>query len=76
MVEPASSTADDLQQSGHGPFDDLDDYVSVPRLSGLTLSPDGSRLVTAVSTRSADRKKYVSALWELDPDGVAPRHTG
>jgi len=74
MVEPASSTTDDLQQSGHGPFDDLDDYVSVPRLSGLTLSPDGSRLVTAVSTRSADRKKYVSALWELDPDGVAPAH--
>ncbi len=51
---------------------DLDDYLSRPRVSGLTLSPDGSRLATAVATVSPDGKKFLSALWELDPSGERP----
>ncbi len=54
------------------PFHELAAYVSLPRLSGLTVSPDGSRLVTAVAAPGTDGKRYVSALWEIDPAGVAP----
>jgi dipeptidyl aminopeptidase/acylaminoacyl peptidase len=59
--------------AGHA-FADLADYVAIPRLGGLALSPDGTRLVTSVSTLSADKKKYVTALWEIDPAGArSPR---
>jgi len=54
------------------PFHDLDAYVALPRMSGLALSPDGTRLVTAVSTLDAKRTRYVTALWEVDPEGVRP----
>ncbi|MET0191407.1 MAG: alpha/beta fold hydrolase [Pseudonocardia sediminis] len=51
------------------PFDDLQTFVGLPRLSGLALSADGSRLVTRVSELDPDRTGYVGALWELDPAG-------
>ncbi|HEY9475021.1 MAG TPA: S9 family peptidase [Mycobacteriales bacterium] len=51
------------------PFHDLSEYVALPRLSGLAVSPDGTRLVTSVATLSSDAKKYVTSLWELDPAG-------
>ena len=54
------------------PFHDLDDYIALPRLGGLALSPDGRRLVTAVSALKEDRTKYQSALWEVDPTGERP----
>ena len=54
------------------PFDDLDAYIALPRVSGLLLSPGGDRLVTAVATLDGERAKYVSALWEVDPAGVRP----
>lgn len=54
------------------PFHDLDAYVALPRLSGLALSPDGERLVTAVATLDVERTRYVTALWEVDPHGVRP----
>ena len=44
----------------------------MPRLAGLALSPDGRRLVTAVSSPDTDGTKYVTALWEVDPQGVRP----
>ena len=31
------------------PFDDLDTYLSLPRVAGLAITPDGSRVVTTVS---------------------------
>lgn len=51
------------------PFHDLDHYLAIPRVGGLALSPDGSRLVTTVSTLNAKGTEYVTALWELDPAG-------
>ncbi|WP_407710393.1 prolyl oligopeptidase family serine peptidase [Arthrobacter nitrophenolicus] len=51
------------------PFHDLDHYLSIPRVSGLTLSPDGSRLVTTVSTLNGKGTEFATALWELDPAG-------
>lgn len=54
------------------PFHDLDEYVALPRVSGLTLSPDGTRLVTQVSTLNHDRTKSHSALWEVFPTRAKP----
>ncbi|MCW2582059.1 MAG: Dipeptidyl aminopeptidase/acylaminoacyl peptidase [Klenkia sp.] len=61
----------DHQEPAPTPFHRLADFVALPRLGGLALSPDGSRLVTSVATLAADRKTWQSALWELDPTGAA-----
>jgi dipeptidyl aminopeptidase/acylaminoacyl peptidase len=53
-------------------FTDLDAFQALPRLSGLALSPDGTRLVTGVATLDAKKQKWVTALWELDPAGQRP----
>lgn len=53
-------------------FDNLDDYVALPRVSDLAVSPDGSRVVTTISELHANRTEYVSAIWELDPEGRQP----
>ncbi|WP_123025233.1 S9 family peptidase [Mycolicibacterium stellerae] len=54
------------------PFGDLDDFFALPRVSGLAVSPDGSRVVTTVSELNDKRTEYVAAVWELDPKGRAP----
>ncbi|MGI8722421.1 MAG: prolyl oligopeptidase family serine peptidase, partial [Geodermatophilaceae bacterium] len=51
------------------PFAELADYNAIPRLGGLALSPDGSRLVTAVAMLDPEKKKWQTALWEVDPSG-------
>lgn len=53
-------------------FHDLDEYLALPRVSGLAVSPDGSRLVTTVSVLNDKRTEFVTAIWELDPHGEAP----
>ncbi|WP_328358314.1 prolyl oligopeptidase family serine peptidase [Mycobacterium sp. NBC_00419] len=55
-----------------GPFDDLDTYIALPRVSGLAVSPDGSRVVTTIAELNAKNTEYISAVWELDPAGVQP----
>jgi dipeptidyl aminopeptidase/acylaminoacyl peptidase len=55
-------------------FSDLQEYMAIPRIERLVMSPDGRRLVALVKTLSPDHKKYVTALWEVDPDGVRPAH--
>ncbi len=54
------------------PFHDHERYVALPRVSGLTLSPDGRRLVTSVATLDDKRVRYGTALWEVDPTGERP----
>ena len=54
------------------PFHDLESAVGLPRTSGLTLSPDGSRLVVGVQTVDAEGASHVSGLWEIDPTGERP----
>lgn len=68
---PADSTAGTPAPT---PFHDLERYIALPRVSGLVLSPDGTRLVTAVATLDEKRTRYVTALWEVDPTGEAPAH--
>jgi dipeptidyl aminopeptidase/acylaminoacyl peptidase len=53
-------------------FDDLHDYLSIPRVTALKLAPDGGWLAAAVQTLSADRKKYTTSIWRVDPLGGAP----
>lgn len=54
------------------PFSDLAAFVALPRMSGLTMSPDGSQLVVAVGTPDEKSHRYRSALWRIDPNGLAP----
>ncbi|WP_029136863.1 S9 family peptidase [Nakamurella lactea] len=54
------------------PFHDLDHFIALPRLSGLAVSRDGTRVVTSVSTLNPKQNAYRSALWELDPAGEQP----
>ncbi len=53
-------------------FASFDDFLAVSRVDGLALSPDGSRLVAAVSDLNDDADKFVSSLWELDQAGSGP----
>jgi dipeptidyl aminopeptidase/acylaminoacyl peptidase len=55
-----------------GAFTNLDDYNALPRIDGLVLSPDGTRLVCSVQTLSPDRATFQTSLWDVDPDGVKP----
>jgi len=54
------------------PFDDLDAFLALPRASGLAVSPDGSRVVTSIAELNEKRTEFVTAIWELDPDGRKP----
>jgi dipeptidyl aminopeptidase/acylaminoacyl peptidase len=53
-------------------FDNLDDYLVLPRVAGLVVSADGSRVVTTVSELNDKRTEYVGAVWEVDPTGESP----
>ncbi|QNG21251.1 Dipeptidyl aminopeptidase/acylaminoacyl peptidase [Rhodococcus triatomae] len=50
-------------------FDELDDYLALGRLSHLSMSTDGRRLVLAHAELDDDAVKYVTSLWEVDPTG-------
>ena len=51
---------------------DLDTHLSLPRLSGLRLSPDGQRLVIGVQRPAPDAKKMRSSIFQVDPAGARP----
>lgn len=68
MTAPGHSTA----PGPSTPFDNLDDYIALPRVSGLAVSADGARLVTTVAELDEKRTEYVSAVWEVDPAGEQP----
>ena len=48
-------------------FHDLSDYVAIPRVTGLRLSPDGSWLAAAVQTVGGEPNKYLTSIWRIDP---------
>jgi dipeptidyl aminopeptidase/acylaminoacyl peptidase len=70
VTELADPTASGT--SAATPFHDLEAFIALPRVSGLALSPDGTRLVTTVTTLDPKRTDFVSAVWEVDPTGAAP----
>jgi dipeptidyl aminopeptidase/acylaminoacyl peptidase len=54
------------------PFQDLQDFLALPRLGGLALSPDGTRLVTTVAVPDPEGSRLRPAVWEIDPAGRRP----
>ncbi|MGW0160574.1 alpha/beta fold hydrolase [Mycobacterium sp. NPDC003323] len=54
------------------PFEDLDSYLALPRVAGLAVTPGGDRVVTTISELNDDRTEYITAVWELDPEGRRP----
>ncbi|SNS15918.1 Dipeptidyl aminopeptidase/acylaminoacyl peptidase [Streptosporangium subroseum] len=54
------------------PFNDIRDYVGVPRVASLRLSPDGTRLVAVVQALNPDGKSYGTSLWEIPLDERRP----
>ncbi|WP_448627889.1 S9 family peptidase [Geodermatophilus sp. URMC 64] len=73
MSQPDTS-APAAENPAPSPFHRLADFVALPRLGGLALSRDGRRLVVSVQTLDAEKKKWQSALWEVDPEGRRPAH--
>ncbi|MCZ2860133.1 S9 family peptidase [Blastococcus sp. VKM Ac-2987] len=72
MSSSAPAPSDPSAGPAPTPFHRLADFVALPRIGGLALSPDGSRLAVSLHTLDPERKKWQSALWELDPQGVRP----
>ncbi|MFC4536436.1 prolyl oligopeptidase family serine peptidase [Sphaerisporangium dianthi] len=58
-------------------FKDIREFVAIPRLLSLRLSPDGSRLVSVVQSLDPDGKSYGTSIWEVpaEPGGEAVRLT-
>jgi dipeptidyl aminopeptidase/acylaminoacyl peptidase len=54
-------------------FDDLDQYVALPRISGLRLSPDGTWLAASIQALAADGTKFTTSIWRIDPRGGTAR---
>ena len=57
--------------STHGSIT-VDALLRLPRLSGLTLSPDGHRLVVSAARPDRRGERFVSSLYRLDPNGDSP----
>ena len=58
-------------------FTDVSAFASIPRLTSLRLSPDGSWLAAGVQTAAGEPRKYVTSIWRLDtaPDRAPVRLT-
>jgi len=58
-------------------FADLTAFTALPRLTGLALSPDGSRLVATMQQPDEKGARYTSSIWQLplDPGGQPTRLT-
>lgn len=51
------------------PFDSLDDYIALPRIEALALSPDGTRVVLTVAVLKKDETANERSLWAVPSDG-------
>jgi dipeptidyl aminopeptidase/acylaminoacyl peptidase len=47
------------------PFSDLDQYTALPRVDGIAVSPDGSRVALTVSVLDADGTGYRRSIWAV-----------
>ena len=54
------------------PFEDLHSYVSIPRVTGLRLSPDGTWLAATVQEPDPDSTKYSTSIWRIPATGAQP----
>jgi len=53
------------------PFDDLDQFIALPRVESLALSPDGSWAAATVATLSADKTAWERSIWRIAVTGDA-----
>ena len=51
------------------PFHSLEDYIALPRVEALALSPDGSLVVLTVAVLKKDGTAYDRSLWAVPADG-------
>src|SRR4051794_35435204 len=51
------------------PFHSLDDYIALPRVEALALSPDGGTVVLTVAVLKKDATGYERSLWAVPSDG-------
>ena len=72
MTASAPETAAEASPAGAAPFHDLNDYIAIPRITGLRLAPDGSWLAATVQSLSPDKKKHVTSIWRIDTAGGPP----
>jgi dipeptidyl aminopeptidase/acylaminoacyl peptidase len=68
----SSGDRESASESPADPFVRLTDYVAIPRVVGLALSADGRRLAVPVQTLNAEKTKWQTAIWEVDPEGERP----
>jgi dipeptidyl aminopeptidase/acylaminoacyl peptidase len=54
-------------------FHNLGDFMAIPRVGSIKLSPDGTWLAATVQTISPDNKKYLTSIWRIDTAGGPPR---
>ncbi|WP_104523338.1 S9 family peptidase [Blastococcus atacamensis] len=71
MTSSAPASADPSPEPAPSPFHRLADFVAIPRIGALALSPEG-RLAVSLVTLDREGKKWQSALWELDAGGQRP----
>ncbi|MGY4649649.1 dipeptidyl aminopeptidase/acylaminoacyl peptidase [Mycobacterium sp. URHB0021] len=50
----------------------LDEFLALPRTSGLAASYDGGRVVATIDEINEEGTEYIRAIWEIDPDGHHP----
>jgi dipeptidyl aminopeptidase/acylaminoacyl peptidase len=72
VSQPPSTPAQPPAERPVDPFSSLADFVALPRIGTLALSADGCRLAVSVQTLDREKKKWLSALWEVDPTGERP----
>jgi len=53
-------------------FSDLSEYVAIPAVTSLALSPDGTWLAASVQSLGPEPKKHVSSIWRIAADGAPP----
>src|SRR6478609_5247366 len=51
------------------PFDSLTDYIALPRVEALALSPDGQTAVLTVAALKKDATGYDRSLWAVPATG-------
>ncbi|WP_106814916.1 S9 family peptidase [Microbacterium timonense] len=51
------------------PFDSLDEYIALPRVEAVALSPDGTTAVLTVAALKKDATGYERALWAVPASG-------
>lgn len=55
--------------TGSTPFASLTDYIALPRVEGIALSPDGKTAVLTVAALKKDATGYERALWAVPAKG-------